>query len=93
MLFLYSSNNLVVTVVPKKPSDVSFVGKEDAHRIFGHLDCKRCVDKRRLCPPFFSSVVAVVYWLVSVTCCWLFLSVTVYTAKLRIKISGSEITP
>lgn len=102
MLILHSSNkwillcvNLVVTVVPRKPSDVSFVGKEDAHRmIFAHLDCKRCVDRRRLCSPFFTSVVvAVVYWLVSVTCCWLFLAVTIYTAKLRVKISDSEITP
>lgn len=75
LLFLHSSNkwillciNLVVTVVPKKPSDVSFVGKEDAHRmIFGHLDCKRCVDRRRSCSPSFTSLLWqwFIGWLVS----------------------------
>lgn len=97
LLFLHSSHkwilpciNLVVTVVPKKPSDVSFAGKEDAHIvIFGYLGCKGVWTGEghgHLPSPLGCSTGL----LVGVTCCWLLFSVT---AKLRIKISDSEITP
>ena len=85
VLFSHSSNKwiplcikLVVTVVPEKPSDVSFVGKEDVHVIiFSPIDCKRCVEQEKVLFRFLQLfIMAMLYWLISVSCRWLCLAVS-----------------